>query len=38
MAENVSSSVLFHFTRSMDSLKGILKNGFFPRYCLEVQP
>jgi hypothetical protein len=35
MAENVSSSVLFHFTRSLDCLKGILKNGFFPRYCLE---
>jgi Putative abortive phage resistance protein AbiGi, antitoxin len=35
MAENVSSSVLFHFTKSMDCLKGILKNGFFPRYCLE---
>jgi hypothetical protein len=35
MAENVSSSVLFHFTRSVDRLKGILKNGFFPRYCLE---
>jgi len=35
MAENVSSSVLFHFTNSMDNLKSILKNGFFPRYCLE---
>ena len=35
MAENVSSNVLFHFTRSMEHLKGILKNGFFPRYCPE---
>jgi hypothetical protein len=35
MADNVSSSVLFHFTRSVDRLKAILENGFFPRYCLE---
>ena len=35
MSENVSSNVLFHFTRSMDHLKGILKNGFSPRYCPE---
>lgn len=35
MAENVSSSVLFHFTNSMDNLKNILKNGFYPHYCLE---
>jgi len=35
MAENVSSSVLFHFTRSMSSLKSILKDGFFPHYCPE---
>jgi|GEM_PF-488410 len=35
MAENVSSNVLFHFTDSMIKLKSILKNGFFPHYCLE---
>ncbi len=35
MSENVSSNVLFHFTKSMNNLKGILKHGFFPRYCLE---
>lgn len=35
MSENVSSSVLFHFTKSMDNLKSILKNGFFPHYCSE---
>lgn len=35
MAENVSSNVLFHFTKSMDDLKSILKHGFFPHYCLE---
>ena len=35
MSENVSSNVLFHFTKSMDNLKSILKNGFFPHYCLE---
>ncbi len=35
MAENVSSSVLFHFTKSMASLRSILKYGFFPHYCPE---
>src|SRR6266478_4328295 len=35
MSENISSNVLFHFTRSMAGLKGILKNGFFPRFCPE---
>lgn len=29
------SSTLFHFTRSIDFLQSILKNGFMPRYCLE---
>lgn len=29
------SQTLFHFTKSVDSLKSILKNGFWPRYCLE---
>jgi hypothetical protein len=32
---NPKSDNLFHFTRSRDSLKGILLNGFMPRYCLE---
>jgi hypothetical protein len=35
MSENISSNVLFHFTKSMEDLKSILKNGFFPHYCLE---
>jgi hypothetical protein len=35
MSDNISSNVLFHFTRSIDQLKGILKNGFFPHYCPE---
>jgi len=35
MSENVSSTVLFHFTKSMDALKGILKHGFVPHYCPE---
>jgi hypothetical protein len=35
MAENVSSSALFHFTSSIKHLKGILRDGFCPRYCLE---
>ncbi|MEK0446855.1 MAG: hypothetical protein RLZZ399_2176 [Verrucomicrobiota bacterium] len=26
---------LFHFTKNLDALKSILKDGFWPRYCLE---
>lgn len=29
------SNCLFHFTKSIDSLKGILERGFYPRYSLE---
>jgi hypothetical protein len=29
------SDNLFHFTKSVDHLKGILQIGFLPRYCLE---
>jgi len=29
------SRTLFHFTRSLEFLKGILTTGFYPRYCLE---
>ena len=29
------SSTLFHFTKNMDVLFSILKDGFWPRYCLE---
>ncbi|MNM52638.1 hypothetical protein D3C81_637230 [compost metagenome] len=29
------SSALFHFTKSMETLKHILRGGFWPRYCLE---
>lgn len=29
------SNTLFHFTKSRETLKLILKNGFWPRYCLE---
>jgi hypothetical protein len=35
MSENVSSNVLFHFTKSMKNLKSILRDGFFPHYCPE---
>jgi hypothetical protein len=35
MAENVSSNILFHFTKSMGDIKSILKHGFFPHYCPE---
>lgn len=29
------SHTLFHFTKSIDTLKLMLKGGFWPRYCLE---
>jgi len=29
------SHTLFHFTKNLEFLKDILKNGFWPRYCLE---
>lgn len=32
---NPKSHTLFHFTKSIDTLKLVLKNGFWPRYCLE---
>lgn len=35
MSSAPRSSSLFHFTKSEDVLKSILKNGFWPRYCLE---
>ncbi len=35
MADNISSSVLFHFTNCIDHLKSILRDGFYPHYCLE---
>jgi hypothetical protein len=35
MSENVSSSVLFHFTGAMKNLVSILTDGFFPHYCPE---
>lgn len=31
----LSSSTLFHFTKKMDTLLSILKDGFWPRYCVE---
>lgn len=34
---NLSSSSLFHFT-TRDNLIGILKNNFYPRYCMEQLP
>lgn len=35
MSENISSSVLFHFTKSLDSIVDILTSGFYPHYCPE---
>lgn len=32
---NPRSETIFHFTKKLDYLKSILKNGFFPRFCLE---
>lgn len=32
---NPKSHTLFHFTKSKETLKLILKGGFWPRYCLE---
>lgn len=29
------SHTLFHFTKNLEFMKDILKNGFWPRYCLE---
>jgi len=29
------ANCLFHFTKTADALKSILKSGFFPRYCRE---
>ncbi len=35
MSNAPRASSLFHFTRSIDVLQSILKDGFWPRYCLE---
>jgi hypothetical protein len=35
MSDNVSSSVLFHFTNSIENLESILKDGFIARCCPE---
>ena len=35
MSQNVSSQVLFHFTKSLNAIKSILKEGFFPHFCPE---
>lgn len=32
---NPKSNTLFHFTKSRETLKRILKNGLWPHYCLE---
>lgn len=33
--DDAISGSIFHFTKSMDNLLGIMKNEFLPRYCLE---
>jgi hypothetical protein len=35
VSENISSSVLFHFTKSLDDIVDILTSGFYPHYCPE---
>lgn len=37
MANNISANTLFHFTRSIDNIIGILTNDFSPRFCMENQ-
>ncbi len=32
---NISANSLFHFTRKRENLINIIKNGFFPSYCIE---
>lgn len=32
---SLSANTLFHYTRSLDNLEGILTNEFSPRFCLE---
>jgi Protein of unknown function (DUF2743). len=32
---NISANSLFHFTPKRENLLSILKNGFYPRYCIE---
>lgn len=34
-ASNLSANTLFHFTRSLENMESILKNNFYPRYCME---
>ena len=31
----VSADALFHFTKDLNTIKNILQNGFYPRYCME---
>lgn len=35
MKSAVSANELYHFTKQLDYLKSILKNGFYPRCCVE---
>jgi hypothetical protein len=35
MAGNISADYLFHFTNRFENLLSILKEGYFPNYCLE---
>ncbi|MFZ4799750.1 MAG: abortive infection system antitoxin AbiGi family protein [Bacteroidia bacterium] len=32
---NLSSNCFLHFTPRLDILVSIIKNGFYPRYCIE---
>lgn len=35
MAGNISADYLFHFTKKLENLASILRDGFTPNYCLE---
>jgi hypothetical protein len=35
MSTNISANTLFHFTSSIDSLRSILENNFWPHLCVE---
>lgn len=35
MAKTISANCLFHFTHSLEAIRGILRRGFLPRYVVE---
>jgi hypothetical protein len=35
MSDNISTNSVFHFTRSLDNVESILRNDFYPKFCIE---